>query len=237
MKLDVLPVAGKIHASKLMDTTAIVVDVLRSSTCMIEGVRNGAAKIIPATDAAEAASFQARLGLRECILAGETGGLRIPDFDIGNSPFEFTEARMKDRTVIMNTTNGTNAVCEVESASAVYIGAMVNASAVAKRAWTDGRDVLIVCAGTDGKISADDILAAGAIAEEIWRLGGEGVELTDVARLCIWIYKGYQSGCVDLSDCLHVKRLRALGFEKDIEFCFTRDATDVVPEYKYGVIQ
>ncbi len=237
MKVDVLPVVGKIHASKLMDVTVIVVDVLRATTCMIVGIENGAAKIIPTADAAEAASFVARLGVRDCLLAGESGGLKTPGFDIGNSPSEFSEERVKNRTIVMNTTNGSSAVCAVSAADDIYIGAMINASAVAKRAFDNGRDVLIACAGTDGKISADDVLTAGAIAEELVRLSGGTAELTDTAHISCWLYKGYVDGRVPIEESLHYTRLVKLGFADDIALCFKRDTTQIVPAYKYGIIQ
>ena len=238
MKLDVLPVVGKIHASKLMNTTVIVVDVLRGTSCMITGIKNGALKIIPTSDAGEAASFVARLGSRDNLLAGETGGLKIPGFDMGNSPLEYTEEKVKGRTIIMSTTNGTTAVCAVSAAELIYIGALMNASAVAKKAFESGRDILIACAGTDGKMSADDILAAGAIAEEILKLSdGVVVEQSDTARICRWVYKGYVDGRVDIEDSFHYARLNKLGFQEDLRVCFERDTTDVVPEYKNGIIQ
>ncbi|MDD4075344.1 MAG: 2-phosphosulfolactate phosphatase [Eubacteriales bacterium] len=236
MKLDVIPVAGKIHVARLMDTTAIVVDVLRATTCMVVGIQNGIVKIIPTSDAAEAASFVTRLGSRDSLLAGETGGVKTQGFDIGNSPFEFSVEAVKGRTVIMSTTNGTTAVCASASADNVLIGAMVNATAVAKRAVELGKDVVIICAGTDGAISADDLIAAGAIAEEIIKGVGKAV-CTDTVSVSRWLYKGYMEKRVDIHEINHCKKLIELGFEDDVKFCFRRDMTDVVPVYSYGIIQ
>ncbi|MDO5111699.1 MAG: 2-phosphosulfolactate phosphatase [Clostridia bacterium] len=236
MKLDVLPVAGKIHVARLMDTTAIVVDVLRATTCMVIGIQNGINKIIPTSDAAEAASFVTRLGSRDSLLAGETGGIKTQGFDIGNSPFEFSEEAVKGRTVIMSTTNGTTAVCAAASADNVLIGAMVNATAVAKRTVELGKDAVIICAGTDGAISADDMIAAGAIAEEICKNAAD-VTCTDTVTICRWLYKAYMEKRVDIHEINHCKKLLALGFEKDVKLCFTRDTTDIVPTYSYGIIQ
>lgn len=236
MKLDVIPVAGKIHVARLMDTTAIVVDVLRATTCMVVGIQNGIVKIIPTSDAAEAASFVTRLGSRDSLLAGETGGVKTQGFDIGNSPFEFGEEAVKGRTVIMSTTNGTTAVCAAASADNVLIGAMVNATAVAKRAVELGKDVVIICAGTDGAISADDLIVAGAIAEEIIK-GVDRAVCTDTVSISRWLYKGYMEKRVDIHEINHCKKLIELGFEDDVKFCFRRDMTDVVPVYSYGIIQ
>ena len=41
----------------------------------------------------------------------------------------------------------------------------------------------------------------------------------------------------ELSKTKHYKRLVSLGLEGDISFCLTRDLTDIVPEYKNGVIE
>lgn len=41
----------------------------------------------------------------------------------------------------------------------------------------------------------------------------------------------------ELSRTAHYKRLVSLGLEGDISFCLTRDLTDIVPEYKNGVIE
>ena len=41
----------------------------------------------------------------------------------------------------------------------------------------------------------------------------------------------------ELSRTAHYKRLVSLGLEGDISFCLTRDLTDIVPEYKNGMIE
>ena len=41
----------------------------------------------------------------------------------------------------------------------------------------------------------------------------------------------------ELSRTARYKRLISLGLEGDISFCLTRDLTDIVPEYKNGVIE
>lgn len=41
----------------------------------------------------------------------------------------------------------------------------------------------------------------------------------------------------ELSRMAHYKRLVSLGLEGDTSFCLTRDLTDIVPEYKNGVIE
>ena len=86
MRIDVVPVYGKMISSHISNSTVIVVDVLRSTTCITMAVKNGAERVIPAVDPGEAASIAGRLGIRDCVLAGERGGIKLPDFNLGNSP-------------------------------------------------------------------------------------------------------------------------------------------------------
>ena len=86
MRIDVVPVYGKMISSHISGSTVIVVDVLRSTSCITMAVKNGAERVIPAVDPGEAASIAGRLGIRDCVLAGERGGIKLPDFNLGNSP-------------------------------------------------------------------------------------------------------------------------------------------------------
>ena len=88
MKVKTFSQSKKYTGNFLMDRTVIVVDVLRATTCIIWACRNGANRIIPVSDAGEGAAIASRLG--DCIMAGERGGIKLPGFDLGNSPLEFS---------------------------------------------------------------------------------------------------------------------------------------------------
>ena len=223
----------KLPVNHLAGHTVISIDVLRSSRCIVWGLVNGASKIIPVDDLGSAVSIASRMG--DCVLAGERGAVLIPGFDIGNSPAEYTEARVGGKAVVISTTNGTGAICKSESASNVLIGSMLNCTAVAKRAVALGNDVILMCAGTGGEFSADDIYAAGAIASAIQTL--TDAELCDLTRVSCLVYDRWKEDRTELSKTKHYKRLVSLGLESDINFCLTRDLTDIVPEYKNGVIE
>lgn len=236
MRIDTLSRYTKLPSNHISTCTVIVVDVLRASTSIIRAVQNGAQQIVPTADAGEAASVVNRLGLRDCVLAGERGGEKLAGFDIGNSPSEFSENMVCGKTVVISTSNGTVAIHGMNSAKALLIGGMINKTAVAKKAIELKSDVLIVCAGTDGNISADDICAAGAIADAITKNSPESVELTDFTQVSIALYKDWLDSRFNLASTKHYKHLVELGFEADTEFCFTEDITDVVPVYENGII-
>ncbi|MBO4385363.1 MAG: 2-phosphosulfolactate phosphatase [Clostridia bacterium] len=237
MKIDVLPIFGKQKDAQLSETTVIVVDVLRATTCMISALNGGAVKVVPTVDAGDAVALASRLGARECVLGGERGGIKISGFDLGNSPAEYLSRTVRGKTVIVSTTNGTGALYSVRSADRILLGAMINRLAVAKAAAAEGRDVLIVCAGTDGQPSADDLTCAGAIIDGLRQFIDIGSDsLTDMTIVCENLYKDWKAGIFDLSTTYHYRRLVKLGFEEDVYFCFTPDLTDTVPVYREGVI-
>jgi len=148
---------------------AVVIDGLRASTTIVTALANGAAAVRPVVDVAAARSLAVRLGTT-AILGGERGGERIAGFDLGNSPAEYAADRVAGRTVVITTTNGTAAIAACGAAREVLVGAIVNrtaAAAAARRIAVTGGigRVHLVCAGTDGAVSAEDVLAAGAILD------------------------------------------------------------------------
>lgn len=225
----------KLPSSHLTARTVISIDLLRSSTSMTWALVNGATKVIPTADAAEAVSIANRMG--GCILGGERGGIKLPGFDLGNSPFEYNRETVNGKSVIVSTTNGTGALCGAEGAANVLLGCMLNCTAVARRAVELGNDIIIMCAGTDHDISADDLYAAGAIAETIIRLADGDVSACDMTLVACMVYKSWKNDLRELSLTYHCSRLLRLGFEKDVEFCLRRDVTDIVPEYINGVLE
>lgn len=234
MRIKTFAQCKKYTGNFLLDQTVIVVDVLRATTCMIWACRNGASRVIPVSDAGEGADIASRL--EDCLMAGERGGVKLPGFDLGNSPKEFSAENVWNKNIVINTTNGSGAVKAAEGAAHVLIGAMINHGAVAKRAAMLGRDVIILCAGTEGEFSADDICAAGAIATSLCEHGGVTgqCDLTLVAKA---LYKDWKEGRVDLAKTYHYSRLAELGFGEDVSFCLQENITDVVPVYSNGAVQ
>src|SRR4051794_34353966 len=142
---------------------AVVIDVLRASTMMVYALAAGCEAIIPCREIDEARRIAADLPRGRALLAGERQGLPIPGFDLGNSPGQCTPARCAGQTLVMTTTNGTRAVLACLEAERVLIASFVNQSATARAIRADGRPVHLVCAGTDGAISFEDSLLAGAL--------------------------------------------------------------------------
>lgn len=195
--LDVLSTPAEYTAlagRDLSDTTCVVFDVLRATSTMLEALANGAASVRPVTDIAEALEEKAKDP--EALLAGERDGLRIHggqtggvEFDLGNSPREFTSARVAGRRIVMTTTNGTRALKACAHARSVLIASFANLAATADRLAKDPSERwVLVCSGTGDHASYEDLLGAGALADRIWDLA-KGAKIDDAAQVARNIFR------------------------------------------------
>jgi len=171
LKCDVFALPQLADADDLRGVTAVVIDVLRASTTIIHALAAGATAVIACREVDEARQWRAQLSEDDVVLGGERGGLPIEGFDLGNSPDEYSPDRVGGRTVVLTTTNGTAAIEHARKAEIVLIGAFVNASAVFRHLLTADR-IALICAGTDGQYSLDDLLAAGYWVNRLQRESG-----------------------------------------------------------------
>jgi 2-phosphosulfolactate phosphatase len=175
-----------IPPGSLRGGVAVVVDVLRATTVMVHALANGCEAVIPCAEIEEAQAVAADLPAGTAILGGEREGLPIPGFDLGNSPGDYTREVCQRKTLVMTTTNGTRAILASLEAERVYIASFANLKATADELTIQalkkdhGRPIQIVCSGTEGFISLEDSLLAGALVRNILRgiqrTGGEGVD-------------------------------------------------------------
>ena len=218
---------------------AIVIDVLRATSVMTTALHNGAVSVVTCREVDEARRLSGAMRPPP-LLCGERGCKPIDGFDLGNSPAEYTRDRVQDRTLVLTTTNGTRAIAAVEQVDQVLIGSFLNLSAVVDRLG-DCRHVHLVCAGTEGQITLEDVLLAGAL---IWRCQrvhhGEPDDDDSVLALQLWrswFPNEFVQDCMpsagDLGRRFRETRggrnLLQLGFEADLERCARIDSISVVP--------
>ncbi len=231
--------------SDLADSTVIVVDLLRASTTICQALTAGAKCVIPSLEIdetfAKAAAHVNKHGERcKILLGGERGGQPIEGFDLGNSPLDYTAERVFGQTVLFTSTNGTKALAHARLAERVLIGAAINRQAIVDAVASAPR-IDILCAGTGGKVTREDILAAGAIASQLQALhknrstnewcdaaSREWQELLTTARALGRTPS--EQFAHELRDTLGGKNLLALGYDDDLQFCAQLDAHNIVPE-------
>lgn len=205
---------------------AVVFDVLRATTMMAALIEAGAKGIRAVGGVDRARAFRdAEPGL---LLAGEVGGVPPASFDLGNSPARIDPAMVRDRVVVMATTNGTRAVERAAGAGVCLMAALTNLDAVAERLIELGRDTLLVCSGTDGGRSDEDELAAGMLVERLrgWTASDAAEDAADRATGSIGASGGIPAA---VRRSWHAQRLIDLGYEDDVRFCSQLSITPVVP--------
>lgn len=218
---------------------AVVIDVLRASTTMAQALFAGAKAVIPLGEVAEAQERAADLPGGSFLLGGERGGVLIPGFDLGNSPAEYTPERVADRTLVFTTTNGTRALKRCEKADQILVGSFANLDAVAKAVAKTGLPVHLVCAGTDGKLSAEDVLCAGALLADLVVLRGRRfLTENDANRMAFELYLAHSHDEAHLVEALREsaggRNLIELGYDSDIAWAAKRNRFNVVPAYDRG---
>jgi len=197
--------------------TAVVIDVLRATSTITLALASGYERVLVAGSVDEARNLRAD----DRVLAGEVRCARAPGFDLGNSPEETLEPR--GRELVLATTNGAPAIiAAAEVAGEVLVASLLNLDAVcALLAGAD--DVLLVCAGTDGRVSIEDVYLAGRLSALL-----EG-ERSDGAQIAEAVAAAYPTA----QDALEASRgaigLRREGLEADIEFCAQESIVDAVP--------
>ena len=168
MRFDAYLLPRLVPPAELQDATVVVVDVLRATTTIATALAAGARRVIPAPSVPQARGIARQRNRAATLLGGERHGLRIPGFALGNSPSEYVPAAVGGRTIVFTTTNGTRALKHCRLARRVLLGALVNFAAVCRRlqACADWR---VLCAGTRGEVSCEDVLVAGMLWHA-WRV-------------------------------------------------------------------
>ncbi len=226
-------------AASLSSGTAVIIDILRASSTITNVLRNGATCVIPCGSPDEARQVRRTSKVDSVLLGGERGGVLIDGFDCGNSPTEYPSSRVAGKTIAFTTTNGTKALLKSAAAEKILIGAFVNRRALVDQLHADHRAIHLVCAGTDGEITGEDVLFAGAVVESLLALQKDRWELNDSARIAraFWLQSVSSVTRETLSAEIETamrqthggRNLINLGYDIDINLCSAVDSIDVVP--------
>jgi 2-phosphosulfolactate phosphatase len=231
-QIDVYLLPALVDPVELDGKAVVVIDVLRATTTIVHALAAGASEIAPCEEIGEARKIAGGLG-GQAILSGEREGLPIPGFDLGNSPAEYTRERVAGKTLVFTTTNGTRAMHRCRHARRVLIGAFVNFSAVC-RELMDDHQLALICAGTDGHVTREDTLLAGAMVDDLSR--SKKYELNDQALLAADAWQTAVRLLTDrplglmLRDSRGGRNLIETGQENDIDLAAQIDKFDIVPQ-------
>lgn len=211
----------------------VVVDILRATTSICAALACGAKSVIPVSSLNEAEAFKQK----GFVVAAERDGLRLDFADFGNSAFDFMKNDVSGLDIVFSTTNGTVAMEMAKSSEAIVLGAFINLSALADFLIKTDKNIVILCSGWKNMFCLEDSIFAGALIEKLTESQKFDIQCDSaLASLDLW-----KTAKPDLfgyiQKAAHRKRLKMLGVDDVLEYCFTLDTVDTVPVLKDGRIE
>ena len=207
----------------------IVIDVMRATTTMTVMFDQGARQVLAAQTLEQALEAGYRLPGR--LLCGERHTKTPPGFDYGNSPALFSQLDLKERELILTTSNGTRALFACPQKSTILAGCFYNASAVTARALTLAEerdsDIAIVCAAEYGYFALEDTACAGYLALELLRQKPT-LAIHDSTYGAITIHENYPAEVL-IKRAQSARDLIAVGQQHDLDFCLKQNGSSSVP--------
>jgi 2-phosphosulfolactate phosphatase len=221
-----------VEASAL-EGVVVVIDVLRATTTIAHAFHAGVTQVYPVGDIPTALTLAEELkhSGEAVLLGGERQGIAIPGFDLGNSPLEYSWDKCQGKILVFSTTNGTRALLHAQAAERLLTAGFVNFSAVCETLLEEKRPVHFLCAGTNGNITLEDTLLAGAFLAAL--LPHRPSSMNDSARLAWDTFEGH--GLV-IREALRLSaggvQLQAIGHGDDIDLAAEVDRLMLVPEVR-----
>lgn len=188
------------------NSTKVLVDVFRSTSTMPIMLKRGVPRIIPTASVKEARKL--KMEHSDYLVVGERYGLKVPGFDMNNSPDDALKFDLDGRISIFTSTNGTLVLRKISSSGKVYVSSFINFRATAEKLKGLERVDIVVSNRPDGPADEDYIYAEFLRAE----LLGEKPEFALFAER---IRKSKGS-----------RRLKLMGARRDIESSLKLDYCD-----------
>ncbi|MCL4336607.1 MAG: 2-phosphosulfolactate phosphatase [Candidatus Thermoplasmatota archaeon] len=198
------------------NSTKILVDVFRSTSTMPVILEKGASKIIPTSSVREARDLKSRNP--DYVLVGERYGIKVPGFDLNNSPSDVMVADVREKTIIFTSTNGTLVLKKIAPTGKVYVSSFINADATFQAVKNLDRVDIVVSSRPDGQAD-EDFIYADYLSELL--SNGEA---------------SFEEYAHKIRNSKGSRRLKIMGYRKDIETCLMLNFSDRPTIFKDGII-
>lgn len=215
-----------LQKQNLGEKLVVFIDILRNTSTMTTALFCGIEKVKPVSTVEEASIY---LGKANYIVAGERHGIKIPEFDAGNSPLFFENKNNKNQTLVITSTNGTQSVKFTKTAKVLCCGGFINQTALISFIKKHQLPTLLLASGWRGDINIEDTLFAGALVHYLRPY----FDITgDSALISEQLYKQNQNNIVEfVSNASHYNRIAVTEQKKDITYCLSVDLAPVVPVF------
>ncbi len=207
----------------------VLIDVFRATSTIATALANGARKVIPVERVEDCIIIGKQVN---GITAGERDGKVIEGLQYGNSPAEYPEEFVKNKILVLTTTNGTRLLhmAVAKGASEIITGSFPNLTAVCDHLLAANKNVILGCSGWKDRFNLEDTLFAGAVINRLKDQFEIRCDSSIMAEQMYDLHKGDLPSFIRTTT--HWHRLAGYGLEKDLEFCITPDGANVLPEYK-----
>lgn len=225
-KIEVVLTPALLPLYQVQGKNVVIIDVLRATSSICVAFFNGVNKILPVSTPEECMMFKDF----DFLCAAERNAIKLPGFDMGNSPFEFQNPLLKERNIAFTTTNGTKAIKQSKELGAgkIMVGSFLNINVLVNWLKQQPQDLILLCAGWKDKANLEDTLFAGAVVQA---LQDTYTMECDSAMMTQALYNGMQhdlESYVRLSS--HAKRFKALhAAEDDVRFCLQMNLAPALP--------
>lgn len=223
-----------IDPSKITDQQIVVVlDVLLATSTIVTCLFHGAKEVFPVKDNREALLLEKSLAHLKPLLVGEVDGQTIQGF-LDPTPLSLSK-KVKDKSLILATTNGTVAIRKVTFAKYIFIASLLNGNAVAEyihKKIENDYTVVVVCSGSGSRFSMEDFYGAGYFIHRLVNASDKNeMELTDSALNAKLFYEKFENESEQILSATRVgKMLLDYGLANEISFVSQQGKIPIVPQ-------
>lgn len=212
-------------------STVVIVDLLRATSVISTAFENGINAVIPVQKLEEALEYKNKEGY---ILAAERNTKPVEGFAYGNSPYHYINSKIKGKTLVLTTTNGTKTI-QLVKGHKIITASFVNIDAVANYLIKEKNSVIILCSGWKNFFNLEDPIFAGALANLL--LNSENFESNcDALLVAQKLYTNAKDNIFQfLNNSSYRKRNNSEQVIKDTKFCLSPTIkSNIIPLFVNG---
>ncbi len=230
-KLNVCLTSDLFHHYDEGNKLVLVVDILRATSVISTAFHYGLSELIAVSSVEQAKQYMNKEGY---IVAAERNAEPIEGIPLGNSPFQYMNDDVKNKRLVLTTTNGTKSI-KLASKHEVISASFVNQDAVYDFIMKSEKDVIILCSGWKGLVNMEDSIFAGILSDKLLKTN-KFQSKCDSVLASIAIKRDAGNDLFSyLEDSAHRNRLKHLNMEADTKFCLNPTfKSSIIPILKNG---
>ncbi len=222
----------EVYEPIIKDSVCAVIDTLMATSTITTIFSSNCNRIILSKEKNEA--YKLKKILNDYLLCGEENGLRPEGFDYGNLPLKFSGVDLRDKKIILKTTNGTVSFFKLLASEYIFAISLLNLSysmkVILELAIKNKKNIFLVCSGRKGTITYDDVYTAGLAIKYLM----ESVDLiiSDSAKVALDVANSGIGILEALEKSESGEMVKMLEYFDDLKYCTRLNIHNVIPRLK-----